>query len=129
MMVTKVAIVADGNQTNSIVPNEFEAGQYLLIYDTEDDSFEPFINPESSRLSGLAMVDKAVKEDCEVIISGSIKAIAFEQLASAQITRYDGSGLEVKHAIGLMNRYELDYFRVPRGEVWVPHDHGHQKCN
>ena len=125
----KIAIAADGNGMNSIIPDQFEAGSYLLIYETDDGSCEVFLNPESSRSTGLAMTEKIIQKDCEALISGSIDKLAFEKLAMAQITRYDGAGLTAQYAIDLMEENRLGFFRVPRGEVWVAHNHGHHTCS
>lgn len=125
----KIAVIAEKNQINSKISETFEAGNFLLVYETDDDSYTSFPNPESSRSTGLDIAEKAIQEDCEAVISGSIESIAFEKLALAQITRYDGSGLDIKRAIQLMDENRLEYFRVPRGEEWVPHDHSHQNCD
>lgn len=125
----KIGIVTEGDQMNHVIPEAFETGKYLLIYETDDNTFYPFLNPEAPHSAGLAMVEKVIQEDCEALISGSIDKPAFERLASAQITRYDGSGLDAARAIHLMDENKLEFFRVPRGEVWTPHDHDHSKCD
>ena len=45
----KIAIAADGNGMNSIIPDQFEAGSYLLIYETDDGSAVSQLNPAFHR--------------------------------------------------------------------------------
>lgn len=121
----KIALVTLENEMSSIIPNRFEDGNWLLICETEDSSFKSFENPELSRATGLDMTKIAIDENCEAVISGSVDGPAFEALAAEQITRYDGSGFAAKDAVRLMEENRLGYFRVPRGEIWTPHTHGH----
>lgn len=124
----KIALATYENQMSSRIPNRFEDGNYLLVYETEDGTCKSFENPEFSRATGLDMTKRVIDEHCEAIISGSVDSLAFEALAAAQITRYDGSGFVAKDAIRFMEENKLGYFRVPRGGIWTPHTHEHTAC-
>jgi len=120
----KIAISANGNTLNDIVPEEFEKSPYLLIVETDDMSYEVFPNPDPDGL-GLEMAEKIVEEDCEALISGTIEKPAFEVLVAAHVTRYYGANTVGKEALDKMEVRKLDFIRVPNGEVWEPHNHSH----
>ena len=106
----KIAIAADGDTLQDLVPARFEGSPFLLIVETDDGSYEVFKNPEVRGGAGLAM------------ISGSIEKPAFQELMIAQVTRYMGADCRASDALQLMEANRLDFIRVPKGEVWTPHE-------
>jgi len=125
----KIALASKGATLDAPVAEMFETSPCLLMVETDDMSYEVFENPELENGLGLAMAEKAVESDCEALISGTIEAPAFEVLSIAQVTRYYGANIAGKKALDMMEAYELDYIRVPNGEVWEPHDHSQGTCD
>ncbi len=115
----KIAVVADGPRRDSIIPAEFEKGAFLLIFEVETDMVSAYPNTGPD----TALARKIVQEDCEAVISGGIGKDAFEVLADAQVTRFNGEGMPADRAMEWMEAMKLDLIRVPRGEVWIPHEH------
>ena len=125
----KIAIAANGSTLQNLVPDTFEESAFLLIVETDDGSYEAFKNPEVEGSAGLAMTREILKHDCEALISGSIEKQAFEVLMKAQVTRYMGANCRAADALRLMDVNQLDFIRVPNGEVWVAHRHDYDTSN
>jgi predicted Fe-Mo cluster-binding NifX family protein len=121
----KIAVAANGSTLEDLVPDAFEESPYLLIVETDDGSFEVYRNPEGQGGAGLAMTREIMKRDCEALISGSIEKPAFQELMIAQVTRYLAANCSAAEALRLMDANQLDFIRVPKGEVWDPHGHDH----
>ncbi|BAE82669.1 NifB/NifX family molybdenum-iron cluster-binding protein [Desulfitobacterium hafniense] len=117
----KIAVTANGDTLESVVPDTFEESANLFIIETDDGTYEVFNNPEGQGGEGLAMTKEIIGRDCEAVISGSIEKAAFEKLSLAQVTRYMGAKYKIREVLNLMEAYELEYIRVPNGEVYVPH--------
>jgi predicted Fe-Mo cluster-binding NifX family protein len=126
----KIAIAANGNTLEALIPDTFEESAFLLIVETDDGSYEAFKNPQSKGSAGLAMIKEILKHDCEALISGTIEKQAFDKLMTAQVTRYLGANCKATDALRLMDENRLDFIRVPKGEVWMPHIHDNDasKC-
>jgi predicted Fe-Mo cluster-binding NifX family protein len=126
----KIAVATKGRTLEDLVPDTLEESPYLLIVETDDGSLEAFKNPEGQGGTGTAMAKEVLRHDCEAVICGTIEKDAFEVLSTAQVTRYMGSNLRASDALRLMDAYELDLIRVPRGEVYDPsrHNLGPSKC-
>lgn len=121
----KIAVAASGSTLEDLVPATFEGSPYLLIVETDDGSCEVFKNPEDQGGAGLAMTREIMKQDCEAVICGSIEKPAYQELMIAQVTRYMGANRRAAEALHLMDANQLDFIRVPSGEVFDPHSHGH----
>ncbi len=119
----KIAVATKGSTLEDRVPDAFEESLFLLIVETDDGSFEAFKNPEGRRGAGMAMAKEVLRHDCEAVICGTIEKEAFELLSTAQVTRYMGSNHRASDALRLMDAYELDIIRVPKGEVYDPNRH------
>lgn len=126
----KIAVAANGNTLEDMIPDTFEESAFLLIVETDDGTYEAFKNPEGRGGAGMAMTREILKQDCEAVICGVIEKEAFEELAAAQITRYMGANRSAADALNLMDTYKLDIIRVPKGEVYDPdtHNHGPSIC-
>jgi predicted Fe-Mo cluster-binding NifX family protein len=125
----KIAVAANGSTLEDLVPGTFEESPYLLIVETDDGSYEAFKNPEEGGGAGLAMTREIIKRDCEALISGTIEKPAFKELMIAQVTRYLAANCNATEALRLMDANQLDFIRVPNGEVWVPHRHDGDTSN
>ncbi len=121
----KIAVAATGNTMEDVVPDTFEESRYLLIVETDDGSCHVFPNPEAGEGPGLAMAREIISQDCEAVICGSLEKPAYDELMIAQVTRYLGPNLRASEALRLMEAYQLDIIRVPKGEVYDPHWHEH----
>ena len=117
----KIAIAADGSTLEAMIPETFEESLFLLIVETDDGSYETFKNQPAKEGAGLAMVKEIMNHDCEALISGTIEKQAFDKLMTAQVTRYLGTNCKAADALHMMDENRLDFIRVPKGEVWVPH--------
>jgi len=116
----KVAVTANGRDLSSMVYEAFENSPYLIVFETDDDSFEVY---EEN------FTEVIVKENCEVLITGVIEAPAFEVIAENHITRLVGTSHEVKEAIVMMDRYQLSYIKGYNGEPEHNHDHDHHETS
>ncbi len=116
----KIAVAAGGRTLEDRVPDSFEQSPYLLIVETDDGSWEVYQNPEKDG-AGLALTREIINQDCEAVISGSIEKPAWQELMIAQVTRYLAVDCSAGEALRLMDANQLDFIRVPKGEVWDPH--------
>lgn len=124
----KIAITANGNTLKSLVTEEFEKSEYLLILETDDNSYEYYDNSGHLGDDGTSMATKILKTNCEGLITGSIGEKAFEEIAAAQVTRYLGSNYSVEEALLLMKSRKLDLIRDYRGAENMPDRHHHGSC-
>ncbi|WP_258712423.1 NifB/NifX family molybdenum-iron cluster-binding protein [Clostridium gelidum] len=61
--------------------------------------------------SGEKLGNEVLKHDCEALITGKIKPLAFNILADACVTRYFGIGNSVQNTIELMKNRSLKLIR------------------
>lgn len=122
----KIALTTGGNTLESKVSEEFEESKYLLIVETDDLSFNfyPYDHKDP-----VKMAKKIIECNCEAVITGSIEEAAFEELATAQVTRYYGSNYNAREALNLMEAYKLDYIRDYKGGEGVHMHHHHHSCD
>ncbi len=125
----KIAITANGNTLKSLVTEEFEKSEYLLIVETDDNSYEYYDNSTNLDDDGITMATKIIKGNCEAVITGSIEEKAFEEIAGAQVTRYFGSKHNVEEALHLMDSNKLDITRDFKGAEDRPDRHHHDTCD
>ena len=125
----KIAITANGNTLKSLVTEEFEKSEYLLIVETDDNSYEYYDNSANVDDDGIIMATKIIKGNCEGVITGSIDEKAFEEIAAAQITRYFASNYSVEEALHLMDSRRLDLIRDYKGAENMPDRHHHGTCD
>jgi predicted Fe-Mo cluster-binding NifX family protein len=116
----KVAVTAEGRALSSKVYEAFESSPYLIIFETDDESYEVY---EEN------FTDNMIKNECEVLITGTIEAPSFEIIAENHITRLVGTSHEVKEAIILMDRYQLSYIKGYNGEPEHDHNHDHEAAS
>ena len=104
----KIAVTADGKSLDSKVAEEFEECLYLLIVNMEDFSITAIKNDNLSQSSsGEKLGNEVLKHDCEALITGKIKPLAFNILADACVTRFLGTGSSVQNALELMKKRSL----------------------
>lgn len=108
----KIAVAADGKSLDSKVSEEFEECLYLLIVNMEDLSITAIKNDNLSKSSsGEKLGNEVLKHDCEALITGEIKPLAFNILADACVTRFLGVGNSVQNAVELMKNRSLKLLR------------------
>lgn len=103
-----IAITADGQSFDSKVSEEFERCFYLLIVNMDDSSITAIKNDKLSESSSAeSLTSEVLKHDCEALITGKIKPLAFNILADAYVTRLFGAGILVQNALDLMEKNSL----------------------
>ncbi|WHH57778.1 NifB/NifX family molybdenum-iron cluster-binding protein [Petroclostridium sp. X23] len=108
----KIAVAADGKSLDSKVSEEFEQCLYLLIVNMGDLSITAIKNDKLSKnTSGESLANEILKYDCEALITGEIKPLAFNILADACVTRFLGTGSLVQNALELMEKDSLKIIR------------------
>jgi predicted Fe-Mo cluster-binding NifX family protein len=103
----RIAVMADRLGTDALVPAVYEESSAMLIVETDDESVV-FAMEKPAGLSEYAAA--MTRYDCEAVVcTPRIGQEAFEPLAAACITRYDGVGLSVMEAArrALSSRLEL----------------------
>ena len=88
----KIGIVTDKNTEDAAVAESYENGGYLIIIETETMAAQAIIKNEGG---GKNFFGEIKKHDCEAVVCGTIQKDAFEDIANAQITRYNGYGLDI----------------------------------
>jgi predicted Fe-Mo cluster-binding NifX family protein len=111
----RIAVMADRPGLEAAVPEVYEESPAMLIIETDDESLV-FVMEKPDDIGAYAAV--MAWYDCEAVVcSRHIGQEAFEPLAAACVTRYDGAGLPVMEAArrALGSRLELvcDYEERP----------------
>ncbi len=93
----KLAIMSDRPTPFGVVPDTFETSPCLLIWDTEKSGGVAAAYEGGGSEAYIA----AMKEhDCEAVVCGPhIGKAAFDDIAGACITRYEGAGKKVCDAV------------------------------
>ncbi|AET69306.1 hypothetical protein Desor_3852 [Desulfosporosinus orientis DSM 765] len=103
-----IAVAADGKNLDSKVSDEFERCLYLLIVNMNDLSFTVIKNDNlSERASAENLASAVLSYNCEALITGDIRPLAFNILADAYVTRLFGADSSVKNALELMEKGSL----------------------
>ncbi len=120
-----IALAAEGKYIDSIVSNDFEKCSSLIIIDNEDMSIKSVINNGPNSMDGVYLAREIIKSGCEAVITGKIQPAAFNILADAYITRYDGAGSTVEAALKLMEKNLLKLIKNAEGEQGCGGNHHH----
>ncbi len=91
----KIGIATDTNTDDAAVSMTFEQSGYLVIVETDTMHAEAIIENEGN---GRNYPQSLTAYDCEAVVCGMILQEAFEKIADAQITRYQGYGLTIGEA-------------------------------
>ena len=122
-----IAAAADKADFEAKISGSLSYAEVFLIIGMED-------TPETARIirtdfgcSDKEMADMAVEANCEAMISGVLETEAFNILAGAQITRYNGAGLTVFESIKKMQGRSLGCFtRLENEQYNREHKCGHE---
>jgi len=111
-----IAITVDGDVIGSQVSEQFERCKNLLIVDAETLAVTVIVNSESKgEVAGEQLAQKVVEYDCEAVITGLIRSVAFEALAGAGVTRFLGTKYDGAMAMVLMHDNKLELIRDADG--------------
>ena len=98
----KICITSQGDNLESLVDPRFGRCSYFIIYDTDNDSFESFPNPNinSPQGAGIASSQFVVDKGVDVVLTGNVGPNSFSVFQQAQVKVITGlTGLKVKEAI------------------------------
>ncbi len=111
-----IAIAVDGESMDSPVSDQFERCKSLLIVNVDTMNATVVPNTEASdEIAGDRLAQHVLQHDCEGVITGLIRATAFELMAGAGVTRYLGAGYDAGKALELMHANSLDLIRDADG--------------
>lgn len=106
----KIAVTSNHDTLDSVVPQSYENSEKLLIIETDDMSIV------AAGCEYETYMDLILKYDCEVVVCGPhIGQAAFEPIANAGITRFNGAGLSVAEAAKRALLNNLPYIRDYEG--------------
>lgn len=128
-----IAVSADGRELSSAVSEHFEACQWLLFLETDDNTGAVVKTVDAIRHTGPSegtlIAGQIIERDCEAIITGTLTPDNFNKLADGCVTRYCGWGLSVEAAIRSMNANTLPYIRFADENDTCHGDHSGGDCN
>ncbi len=91
----KIAVMSDRPDRSGTVPDTFETSPAMLIFTLPGAAFRVF-EGKTALEYGAVMIE----EDCEAVVCGPhIGREAFDPIADAGITRFQGDGLGVLEAL------------------------------
>ncbi len=106
----KICITSQGDNLESLVDPRFGRCNYFIIYDTDNDSFESFPNPNISSPQGAGITSSQfiVDKGVEFVLTGNVGPNAFSVFQQAQVKVITGlAGLRVKEAIEKFKKGEI----------------------
>lgn len=118
----KVAVSAQGNDTDSLVDPRFGRARWLIIVDLENGAWQAFDNDANSTAAGAGVQTAAVvtAQGAKAIITGNVGPNAHKALTAAGIAiRQAGNGVSVRDALAARRRGELASLGAPTvGGPW-----------
>ncbi len=122
-----IAAVTGSDDLQSVIPERFEEGKYLLIVESDDNSIHAKYPAEEGRPSFFA--EKIVEHNVECVVCGLMQKEAFEPVAAASITRFNGSGLPAAEAVHASVYNMLPYITDFEGGTGCPSNEEHSEEN
>ena len=111
-----IAIAVDGDEIGSQVSEQFEVCKNLLIVNAETMEVTVIPNLNATEGSdGKQLAQQVVDHDCEAVITGLIRSVAFEVLAEASVTRFLGTKYDGAMALVFMHANKLELIRDANG--------------
>ncbi|WP_026393136.1 NifB/NifX family molybdenum-iron cluster-binding protein [Acetobacterium malicum] len=118
----KIAMTMDGTALESAVSSEFDSSPYLLVVRRSETAIEAI--EEIGDLTAEQLAQKIIDLNCEGIITGNFKSQpAFDLLADAGLTRFQGVGHSGREALELMKQRTLPLIRNFAGTEGCSDDH------
>ncbi len=134
----KIGITVEPVNQEDKVSETLEECNSLLVITVDDNMIKQDVRVlDMQRISnpfdgtGIFLAKTMIENDCEAVITGSLKEEAFDLLADACITRYFGAGNLVLDALRMMENRELklirnlDYTDDCGGDHKHNHHHNH----
>lgn len=118
-----IALTMDGKTLEDKVSLQFEACNYLLVVDVFNMSVDVIENKMA--FTGEKLAKKIIDLKCEGVITGKLTPIAFDTLANAGITRFQGAGYTGLDALVFMKKKELKLIRYHEGSEKCTGNHNH----
>lgn len=110
-MIMKLAIMSDRSSLDGRVPDSFEGAPVMLIWETDTNSIVQALE----NFTPEEFAHRAVDTGCEAVVCSShIQREAFNIIAGACVTRYDGEGLDIVRAA--MGAYDGTLRIIPEYE-------------
>jgi predicted Fe-Mo cluster-binding NifX family protein len=111
-----IAIAVDGDVIGSQVSEQFERCKSMLIVNAESMEVTVIHNSDVTEdLAGEQLAQKVLDHDCEAVITGLIRSVAFELLAGAGETRFLGTKHDGAMALVFMHANKLELIRDADG--------------
>lgn len=121
-----IAIAVDGDVVGSQVSKQFESCKSLLIVNAKTMAVTSISNPGSAEdVAGEYLAQKVIDHDCEAVITGLIRPVAFELLAGAGVTRFLGTEHDGAMALVFMHANKLGLIRDANGGESCGGSHHH----
>lgn len=121
-----IAIAVDGDLIGSQVSEQFECCKSLLIVNAETMAVTVIPNSDATEdIAGEQLAQKVLEHDCEAVITGLIRSVAFELLAGAGVTRFLGTKYDGAMALVFMHANKLELIRDANGGASCGGSHHH----
>ena len=107
----KISVAVIGDQARSPIPERLDQATHLFIIDADQLAVLRIFTTEETTDRDIAFARQTLSEDCEAIICGEMEERAFELLAAACVSRYNGTGYHASQATRLINARQLPLIR------------------
>ena len=120
-----IGVVTDRNDDRACVAPTLEEGVYLIVVDSEAMAVRAMHKNNSH---GAGFITVLLDWNCEAVVCGTIQKEAFEPIAAASITRYNGVGLPIGDAVVQAHENRLPLITDFEGGTGCA-DHDHSTCD
>lgn len=106
----KIALSAAGKNNTDMVDQRFGRASFLVVYDTDTDTFTAFDNEQNlnaAQGAGIQSAQNVVKTGAEVIITGHTGPKAFKVLEAAGVLIYLAPPVSLSEAVEKFKKGEL----------------------
>lgn len=118
-----VAVTSLGNDLESPIDSRFGRAKTIIIYNTDDNSFETCennVNLNAAQGAGIQTAQLIVESKAEVLLTGNLGPKAFKVLAAGNVTPYTVDASSVQEAIELFKQNKLEIATAPNVEGhWI----------
>jgi predicted Fe-Mo cluster-binding NifX family protein len=114
-----LAITSTGKELTSGLDQRFGRTKYIIIYNTDDFSFECFdntVNLNAQQGAGIQTAQNIVDKGANIIISGNLGPKAFRVLDTAKVKAFASKDSTVEEAIQSYNDNKLTELSKPNVE-------------
>ena len=127
----RISIAVTENTPKGKIPENLADARYLFIVEAEENQVVHIEDGSRSRQPDVDFAKATLSWNCEAIVcGGDIEREAFDILADAQISRYDGYGLHASQVLKQLYLYQLPLIREYRGGPGCQgHSHAQKDCH